>query len=164
MNEEVHIGLQSLKVVRERRAASIWTRIHPLFAIAQLLVFLVSVTLLVLHLLGIVSFGVVHVSVLVKIGLMLGAIVTGALWEHDVFGKWWFASEFFIEDTMTLNVFLLHVAYLVVVYAWPENTRMILALLGVAYTVYGLNVAQYILRYHGMREPAAPDVPVKEAA
>ncbi len=65
MNEEVHIGLQSLKVVRERRAASIWTRIHPLFAIAQLMVFLVSVTLLVLHLFGIVAFGVVHVSVLV---------------------------------------------------------------------------------------------------
>jgi hypothetical protein len=41
---------------------------------------------------------------------------------------------------------------------------MILALLGVAYTVYGLNVAQYIFRYHGMREPATADVPVKEAA
>ncbi len=139
--------MQSVEAIRERRDASIWTAIHPIFAIGQLGVFLVSLVLLGLYFAHDVPFLTVHVSVLTKIAFMIGAVITGSLWEHDVFGKWWFAHEFFIEDVMTLNVFLLHIGYLVVVYAWPENTRAILAMLGMAYAVYGLNVGQYILSH-----------------
>ena len=140
-----------LKLVLERRKASVWTRIHPVFALAQLLVFFVSVSLLVAYLLHAVPYAAVHDSVLVKIGLMLGAVVTGALWEHDVYGRWWFAHEFIIEDTMTANVFVLHVAYLVVAYVWPANGKAMLAMLGVAYGVYALNVAQYVVQHAGVR-------------
>lgn len=139
--------MQSGQAVRERREASRWTAIHPIFAIGQLGMFLVSVVLFGLFFLHDVPFLTVHVSVLVKIAFMLGAVVTGSLWEHDVYGKWWFAQEFFIEDVMTLNVFLLHIAYLVLVYGWPENARAYLAMLGVAYVVYALNVGQYIVSH-----------------
>ncbi len=132
--------------IRARRAASQWTKIHPIFALGQLLAFCISVGLLVGYFRGVVSFDVVHESVLVKVALMIGAIVTGALWEKDVFGKYWFAPEFMGEDTMTVNVFILHIGYLVMVVAHPENLTAQIGTLIVAYGVYIANVAQYVLR------------------
>jgi 3-vinyl bacteriochlorophyllide hydratase len=129
-----------------RRSSSIWTKIHPVFALAQLFAFFVSVGLLVGYLRGGVAFDVVHASVLMKVALMIGAIVTGALWEKDVFGKYWFAPEFMAEDTMTVNVFILHIAYLVMAVTHPENVVAQIGTLIVAYSVYIANVAQYILR------------------
>jgi len=132
--------------VRERRAASPWTLIHPLFAIGQLLAFLVSVGLLVAYFRGAVPFHVVHVSVLVKIGLMVGAVVTGSLWERDVFGFFWFAPEFLFEDVMTLVVFIFQMSYLAMVALHPDRLSAIVGILCVAYAVYLANVAQYIHR------------------
>jgi 3-vinyl bacteriochlorophyllide hydratase len=89
---------------------------------------------------------------------MIGAIVTGALWEHDVFGPYWFAPEFFYEDAMTLNVFLLHLGYLAVVYTEPWALNKALLILSLAYIVYVGNVAQYIIRTHQMGENNVPVV------
>ncbi len=129
-----------------RRSASVWTKIHPVFALGQLLAFFVSVGLLIGYFRGSVSFDVVHESVLLKVALMVGAIVTGALWEKDVFGHYWFAPEFMGEDTMTVNVFILHLGYLTMVLAHPQNITAQIGTLLVAYTVYIANVAQYVLR------------------
>ena len=59
--------LLSLTTVQERRDASIWTRIHPIFAIGQLGVFVVSVALLALNAVHLVPFTAVYLSVLLKI-------------------------------------------------------------------------------------------------
>ncbi len=144
--------MQSLESIQERRKASTWTRIHPIFAIGQLGVFLISVVLLVLYCFHLTSFKSVFLSVLIKIVFMIGAVVTGSLWEHDVFGEWWFALDFFVEDVMTLMVFLLHIAFLVTAFVWPANMNAILAMLMVAYGVYALNVAQYVVAHHSMRQ------------
>ncbi len=136
-----------MQTIQERREASRWTRVHPIFAIGQLGVFLVSVVLLVMYLLHAMPFAAVYLSVLLKIACMVGAIVTGSLWEHDVFGPWWFADEFFIEDVMTVNVFLLHVGVIVAYFLQPADMRLVIALLVFAYVVYGLNVAQYIVQH-----------------
>ena len=154
MRAKESVRLLSLTAVQERSAASIWTRIHPVFAIGQLGVFLVSVVLLALYFLHMVPFTAVHDSVLMKIALMIGAMITGSLWEHDVFGPWWFAHEFFIEDVMTLNVFLLHIGYLITVYVWPQTMNAVLSMLGVAYAVYAFNVAQYIISHMNMNRKA----------
>ncbi|MBD5636166.1 MAG: hypothetical protein IAI49_16985 [Candidatus Eremiobacteraeota bacterium] len=137
-----------------RREASIWTLIHPLFAIGQLLAFVVSVSLFVAYFRGAVSFHAVHVSVLVKIGLMLGAVVTGACWERDVFGYWWFAPEFLFEDVMTVIVFITQMSYLAVVFFHPADMSVILGVLGAAYAVYLANVAQYIHRTQTRKKEA----------
>jgi len=136
----------SALAVRDRRKASIWTVIHPLFAIGQLLAFFVSVGFLVAYFRGAVSYEAVHVSVLAKIGLMVGAVLTGSFWEHDVFGYWWFAPEFLLEDVMTLIVFMFQLAYLAVVAFHRDLMPAVLLMLGIAYTVYAINVAQYIHR------------------
>jgi 3-vinyl bacteriochlorophyllide hydratase len=146
--------------VRTRRAASIWTKVHPLVAIGQLLAFLVSVGLIAAYFLHAVPFSVVHVSVLVKIGLMVGAVVTGSLWEHDVFGWWWFAPEFLSEDVMTLIVFIFQLSYILMTWLHPNEMRPILTVLALAYTVYLANVAQYIHKTQQMKKlPVAPSLP-----
>jgi 3-vinyl bacteriochlorophyllide hydratase len=135
-----------------RRAKSIWTKIHPFFAIGQLLVFFVSVGLLITYFRGGIDFSIVHYSVLLKIGLMVGAVITGSLWEHDVFGHWWFAPEFFVEDCMTAFVFVTQIAYLSVHAVYPTNQNLITQVLLVAYAVYLCNVAQYIHRWQRMKQ------------
>jgi 3-vinyl bacteriochlorophyllide hydratase len=132
--------------VRERRSASKWTMIHPLFAIGQLLAFFISVGLLIAYARGAVPFHVVHVSVLVKIGLMVGAVITGSLWERDVYGFFWFAPEFMFEDVMTLIVFIFQVTYLAMVALHPDRMVAVIGVLCTAYAVYVANVAQYIHR------------------
>ena len=72
------LPLQSVSQIDERRRSSKWTRIHPIFAIGQLLVFLVSALLLVLYYNGRVSFHAVHISVLIKVAFMAGGVITGA--------------------------------------------------------------------------------------
>ena len=152
-------------LLRDRRAASIWTMIHPLFAIGQLLAFLVSVGLLVAYLRHGVSFHAVHVSVLTKIGLMVGAVVTGSLWERDMFGYWWFAPEFLFEDVMTLIVFIMQLSYVLMVYTHPDNMQAIIGILILAYAVYLANVAQYIHRTQRQKkEAAAAEARLRKAA
>jgi 3-vinyl bacteriochlorophyllide hydratase len=147
--------LLSFTSVQERRDASIWTRIHPIFAIGQLGVFIVSLALLVLYAVHVVPFAAVYLSVLLKIAFMIGAIVTGSLWEHDVFGEWWFAEEFFVEDVMTVNVFLLHVGVVVMFFSMPGQLGAVAGLLAFAYVIYSINVAQYIIQHAGAHKPAA---------
>lgn len=137
--------------VLERRSASIWTKVHPIFALGQLGVFIVSVAMVGLYFLHVVPLSAVNDSVLVKFAFMVLAIVTGSLWEHDVYGYWWFAPQFLVEDVMTANVLLLHVGYLATYYLLPAHLGVILALLGLAYAVYGLNVGQYILSHLRMQ-------------
>ena len=146
------MGNISIDQVRARRRASVWTRVHPIFALGQLGAFVVSVCLLAGYFAGSVSFAAVHESVLVKIALMIGAVVSGAFWERDVFGYYWFAPEFFFEDAMTVNVFLLHLGYLAVAYSQPGQPDKALVMLGIAYLVYVANVAQYVMRTHKMTQ------------
>ncbi len=146
--------------VRSRRAASIWTTIHPLFAIGQLLAFFVSLGLLIAYFRHAVPFHTVHVSVLIKIGLMVGAVISGSFWERDVFGWWWFAPEFLAEDVMTLMVFVLQLTYLAMTWLHPGRMGPIVAVLCFAYAVYVANVAQYIHKTQRMKKdqdvPALP--------
>jgi 3-vinyl bacteriochlorophyllide hydratase len=147
--------LLSPKVIRERREASIWTKIHPVFAIGQLGVFAVSAVLLIMYFFHLTTFSTVFLSVLIKIVFMIGAVITGSLWEKDVYGAWWFAYDYFIEDVMTLNVFLLHIAFLVTAYLWSSNMQAVISMLLVAYGVYFLNVIQYIVRHSGNKKSDA---------
>jgi 3-vinyl bacteriochlorophyllide hydratase len=137
--------------VLTRRSKSIWTIVHPIFAIGQLLAFFVSVGFLVAYFLGHVSFNLVQITVLAKIALMFGALITGALWEHDVYGYWWFAPEFLQEDVMTLFVFITQMAYLAAYYSRASSSSAYIILLLLAYAIYFINVAQYIHRTQMMK-------------
>jgi 3-vinyl bacteriochlorophyllide hydratase len=135
------------RAIAERRAATIWTRLHPPFAFAQLAVCIASVGLICLFFAGRVSFGIVHDSALLKIALMAGAVITGSLWERAVYGYWWFAPQFFLEDLLTYVVALFQIGYLIVYYHSPDNLAANVAVLIVSYLAYVVNVTQYVLKH-----------------
>jgi 3-vinyl bacteriochlorophyllide hydratase len=139
------------RAIAERRAATIWTRLHPPFAFAQLAVCIASVGLICLFFAGRVSFSLVHDSALLKIALMAGAVITGSLWERAVYGYWWFAPQFFLEDLLTYVVALFQIGYLIVYYHSPDNLAANVAVLIVSYLAYVVNVTQYVLKHQVAR-------------
>ena len=81
--------------------------------------------------------------IFVKTGFLYAIMITGAIWEREVFGVWVFAPAFFWEDVVSTVVIALHTAY---VYVWstdalPMREQMWLALL--AYSTYVLNALQF---------------------
>ncbi len=76
---------------RERRDSSAWTLVQGVLAPIQFLIFLVSLTLVLRYLAtgdGVVA---ATISIMVKTGALYAIMITGAIWEKQVFGQWLFA-------------------------------------------------------------------------
>lgn len=140
---------------RARRDASVWTTVQGVLAPLQFLVFLVSLALVLRFLLGGQGLEAAAWSVVVKTALLYTIMVTGCIWEKQVFGVWLFAPAFFWEDVFSMAVLALHTAYL---WAWwtgalgPQG-QMALAL--AAYAAYVVNAAQFLLKLRAARLQAA---------
>ena len=91
------------------------------------------------------------VSVLVKCLALYAIMVTGAIWEKQVFGRYLFASAFFWEDVVSIVVIALHTAYLTAWFVdWGTPTgRFIIAL--AAYATYAVNAAQFLSKLRAAR-------------
>ena len=135
---------------RRRRDATPWTLVQGILAPIQFFVMALSVFLVVRYLRtgdGLVS---ANVSIVVKTVVLYTIMVTGAIWEKEVFGQYLFARPFFWEDVVSFGVIALHTAYLYgLATGWPPRTLMVLAL--VAYTTYAVNAAQFILKLRAAR-------------
>jgi 3-vinyl bacteriochlorophyllide hydratase len=82
-------------------------------------------------------------------------MITGAIWEKVVFGKYLFAEPFWWEDLFSMLVIALHSAYLVMLFAGIGSVqdRMIVAL--AAYASYVVNATQFLLKLRAARLEAA---------
>jgi 3-vinyl bacteriochlorophyllide hydratase len=140
---------------RRRRDASRWTLVQGVLAPLQFLVFLVSLGLVLRYLHGGVGFDAAALSVVVKTLTLYAIMITGSLWEHDVFGRYLFAPAFYWEDVVSMGVLALHTAYLVAfVGDWlSPPAQMWLAL--VAYAAYLVNAAQYVVKLRVARRERA---------
>ena len=129
---------------RMRRDATRWTLVQGLLAPVQFLVFAVSLGLVARYLLTGEGYGAATVSVVVKTGFLYLIMVTGAIWEKVVFGRYLLAPAFFWEDVFSFGVIALHTAYIVALLtgALSPSGLMVLALL--AYASYAINAAQFI--------------------
>ncbi len=144
---------------RRRRDASPWTLVQGVLAPLQFLVFLVSLALVVRFLVTGEGLGAAIASVVVKTLVLYAIMVTGAIWEHEVFGRWLFARPFFWEDVVSMGVIALHTAYLA---AWlrgigtpAEQFAVALA----AYAAYAVNAAQFLVKFRAARLQAPPRTP-----
>ncbi len=117
----------------------------------QFAVFLVSVALVLRYLNDGTGQTAATISIVIKTLVLYTIMITGSLWEHDVFGKYLFAPAFFWEDAVSFVVLALHTAYLVVLALGVLDTRlqMTIALLG--YAAYILNAAQFLLKLRAAR-------------
>jgi len=136
---------------RRRRDASPWTKVQGVLAIVQFAVFLVSVGLVLRYLLTGEGWQVANISILCKTLVLYSIMVTGSLWEYDVFGRYLLAPAFFWEDVVSFVVIGLHTAYLISLFTGVLDPRqqMILALM--AYATYAINAAQFLLKLRRAR-------------
>lgn len=137
---------------RVRRDSSPWTRIQGILAPIQFAVFLVSLFLVLRYLFTGHFQAAATASILCKTLLLYTIMITGALWEHDVFGRYLFARPFFWEDAVSMVVIGLHTAYLLALWTSSLTPRqqMFIALAG--YATYVINATQFLLKLRAARQ------------
>jgi 3-vinyl bacteriochlorophyllide hydratase len=140
---------------RKRRDSSKWTLVQGVLAAFQFLVFIASLVLVLRVLVTEQGAFAANVSVAFKTLVLYTIMVTGSLWEKDVFGQYLFAPAFFWEDAVSFIVIALHTAYVValVMGLLPQQELMWLAL--AAYAAYAINAAQFLWKFRLARQ----DVP-----
>ena len=135
---------------RARRNGSRWSRWQAVLAPIQMLVVLASAILVIRYLLLGQGFALTNASVILKLLILAAIMTTGALWEHDVYGKYLIAPQFFWEDMGSSIVCLLHLLYpLAALLGAAEHTLALLIL--AAYVSYALNAAQYLVKLRRSR-------------
>ncbi len=135
---------------RRRRDETVWTLVQGILAPAQFLVFLVSFGFVVRFMATGEGYGLATGSIVLKTGILYLIMVTGAIWEKVVFGRYLFAPAFFWEDVFSFVVIALHTAYLYALFAGlPPATQMWIAL--AAYATYVVNAAQFLLKLRAAR-------------
>lgn len=136
---------------RRRRDASPWTLVQGVLAPFQFAVFLLSLGFVLRFLATGEGFGIAAASVVAKTLVLYTIMVTGSIWEKEVFGRWLFAPSFFWEDVFSILVLALHTAYLVVLVLGIGDAaaQMLLAL--AAYAAYVVNAGQFLLKLRAAR-------------
>jgi 3-vinyl bacteriochlorophyllide hydratase len=136
---------------RIRRDATRWTLVQGILAPIQFLVFLVSLMLVLRTLLTGEGYEAANISVVVKTFVLYTIMVTGAIWEKVVFGRYLFAPAFYWEDMFSMLVIALHTAYLATI-IWSigdAHFQMVLAL--AAYAAYVVNAVQFVMKLRAAR-------------
>lgn len=136
---------------RLRRDASPWTLVQGVLAPVQFLVFLVSLALVVRYLLTGDGYSLATASVVLKTLTLYAIMITGSIWEREVFGCYLFAPAFYWEDVFSFLVLALHTAYLAAVLIGLGDPRQQMLLALAAYATYVVNAAQFVLKLRAAR-------------
>ncbi len=142
---------------RARRDASAWTMVQGILAPVQFLIFFVSLVLVLRYLVWGTGLHEAAFSVVVKVAALYAIMITGAIWEHDVFGRYLFAPAFFWEDAVSMLVIALHTAYLFALWFGLLDARPLMLLALAAYASYVVNAAQFVFKLRRARlDPVLP--------
>lgn len=140
---------------KKRRDETVWTLVQAVLAPLQFLVFAISTVFVINFLLNGTGLEVAAASVILKTLILYSIMVTGAIWEKVVFGRYLFAPAFFWEDVVSMGVIALHTLYLLM---WLTGSgspqeQMIVAL--AAYGAYLVNAIQFLLKFQQARSSAS---------
>jgi 3-vinyl bacteriochlorophyllide hydratase len=153
---------------RKRRDASVWTLVQGVLAPIQFLVFLASLCLVLRYLATNQGLEIATASVVVKTFLLYTIMITGSIWEKEVFGCYLFARPFFWEDVVSMLVLALHTAYLLMLFTGHLSVQQQMYLALAAYASYVINASQFLLKLRAARleqiPPLAGPSPRSEAA
>ena len=137
---------------RRRRDASRWTMVQGVLAPLQFAVFLISLTLVMRYLASGQGIGIATASVVVKTLVLYIIMITGAIWERDVFGRYLFAPAFFWEDVVSMLVLGLHTTYLIALFSGAVDAERQMWLALAAYASYLINATQFVLKLRAARQ------------
>jgi 2-vinyl bacteriochlorophyllide hydratase len=152
LSADLHTKNQLYTVEQKaRRDKSHWTKVQGVLAPVQFLVFLVSSVLIVRYLVSGNGYEIATASVLLKTFLLYAIMVTGAIWEKVVFGRYLLAPAFFWEDIVSFFVIALHSAYIIVLVTnYVDNqTKIWIAI--IAYIAYVVNAIQFLVKFRMAR-------------
>ena len=124
---------------------------QALLAPLQFVTFAVSLVLVLRYLYNGQGLAAATASVLVKTSLLYAIMITGSLWERDVFGKYLFAPAFFWEDVVSMLVIALHTAYVAALLGRWLNSHALMLLALAAYASYTINAAQFLIKFRSAR-------------
>lgn len=140
---------------RARRDASPWTLVQGVLAPLQFVVFLLSLACVARFLLTGAGYELATASILIKTIVLYVIMVTGAIWEKEVFGQYLLAPAFFWEDVVSFGVIALHSLYVIALLgAWASPLELMVIALA-AYAAYVVNAAQFLLKLRTARLEAA---------
>jgi 3-vinyl bacteriochlorophyllide hydratase len=136
---------------RRLRDASPWTLVQGILAPVQFAIFFVSLCLVVWFLATGEGLAAATASVVLKTLALYAIMITGSIWEREVFGRYLFADAFYWEDMVSMLVLALHTLYLAVLLtgALDPREQMLIAL--AAYATYVVNAAQFVLKLRAAR-------------
>jgi 3-vinyl bacteriochlorophyllide hydratase len=144
---------------RVRRDATRWTLVQGLLAPVQFLIFGISLYLVINYLRTGENHDAAIWSVVIKTFALYTIMITGAIWEKVVFGRYLFAPSFYWEDVFSMLVIALHTAYLVALMTGWLDSRQLMWLALAAYFTYVINAGQFIWKLRMARlESPAPSV------
>jgi len=144
------VGLYSAEE-RIRRDSTIWTLVQGILAPVQFAIFAVSLVLVLRTIFTGEGQWLADASIVTKTVALYTIMVTGAIWEKVVFGRYLFAPAFWWEDFFSMFVIALHTLYLVMLFGGfgsPE-ARLFVAL--AAYATYAINATQFLLKLRAAR-------------
>jgi 3-vinyl bacteriochlorophyllide hydratase len=136
---------------RRRRDASRWTLVQGILAPIQFLVFLISLALVLKFLVTGNGLAAATMSVVIKTFVLYTIMITGCIWERDVFGRYLFAPAFFWEDVVSMFVLALHTIYIGALLFGSVHARYQMYVALLAYAAYLLNATQFVLKLRSAR-------------
>lgn len=136
---------------RARRDASPWTYVQAVLAPLQFAICLASLFLIARYFATGEGYRLAVGSVLLKTAALYAIMVTGSIWERQVFGRWLFAPAFFWEDVVSMLVLLLQTTYVVALLEGWGSPAEQLAVAVAAYAAYAVNASQFLLKLRAAR-------------
>ena len=136
---------------RLRRDSSKWTIVQGVLAAFQFFVFLISLLLVLRTLVTGEGAFAANASVIFKTLVLYTIMITGSLWEKDVFGKYLFAPAFFWEDVVSFVVIGLHTIYVYALVTGSMTQHALMLLVLAAYATYALNATQFLWKLRQAR-------------
>ena len=125
--------------------------VQGVLAPIQFLVFLVSLVLVLRFLATGDGLVWATASIVVKVLALYTIMLTGSLWEKDVYGVYLFAPAFYWEDVFSMLVLALHTAYLAALATGWLDARALMFLALAAYATYLINATQFLLKLRAAR-------------
>jgi 3-vinyl bacteriochlorophyllide hydratase len=136
---------------RRRRDETQWTLVQGVLAPVQFVAFFISLCLVVRYLATGDGLVAATNSVVIKTSLLYAIMITGSIWEKQVFGRYLFAPAFFWEDVFSIVVLVMHTAYLAGLFTGYLDSEHLMLLALAAYASYVVNATQFLLKLRAAR-------------
>ena len=130
-----------------RRDNSVWTKVQAVLAPLQFLVCFASIGFVVNYLHTGDGYIIATLSILFKTAILYLIMITGAIWEKEVFGQYLLAPAFFWEDIVSFFVIAFHTAYVLSLIMSLMDAEKLMWLALIAYFTYFINAAQFLIKF-----------------